>query len=59
MRLSLYIDGLYLSIDKMKLRFHKILPDGKSVIFPKEEDEEREVISLNVIVFRDTRKREE
>ena len=59
MRLILYIDGLYVSVDKMKLRFHKILPDGKSVIFPKEEDEEKEVISLNVIVFKDTRRKEE
>lgn len=43
----------------MKLRFHKILPNGKSVIFPKdEEDEEKEVISLNVIVFKDTRKKD-
>ncbi len=42
----------------MKLRFHKILPDGKSVIFPKEEDEEKEVISLNVIIFKDTRKKD-
>ncbi|MFQ6106632.1 MAG: hypothetical protein ACE5QF_03470 [Thermoplasmata archaeon] len=40
----------------MKLRFHKILPDGKSVIFPK--DEEKEVINLNVIVIRDTGKKE-
>lgn len=43
----------------MKLRFHKILPNGKSVIFPKdEEDEEKEVISLNVIVFKDVRKKD-
>lgn len=41
----------------MKFRFHKILPDGRSVIFDKKEEDER-VIDLNVIIFRDNRKKE-
>lgn len=43
----------------MKLRFHKIAPEGKSVIYPKEDDEEGHVIPLNIIVLPSQRKKRE
>jgi len=44
----------------MKLRFHKIAPEGKSVIYPKEEDGEGGyVIPLNIIILPSQRKKSE
>jgi hypothetical protein len=44
----------------MKLRFHKIAPEGKSVIYPKEDDEDGgHVIPLNIIVLPSQRKKSE
>ncbi len=40
----------------MRIRFRKILPDGRSVRFEKEEDEQ-DVLTLNIIVWKDTRVR--
>ncbi len=42
----------------MKLRFHKIIPEGKSIIYPKEEEEEGKIIDLNVIVLPSQQKKE-
>ncbi len=39
----------------MKIRFHKILPDGRSVRYEKDE-EEPDVLDLNIIVVRDEEK---
>lgn len=38
----------------MRIRFRKILPDGRSVRFEPEEDGE-ETLDLNVIVYREPR----
>lgn len=44
----------------MRLRFHKIAPEGKSVIYPKEEDEDGGyVIPLNIIVLPSQRKKDD
>jgi hypothetical protein len=44
----------------MKLRFHKIAPEGKSVIYPKDDDDEGgHVIPLNIIVLPSQRKKNE
>lgn len=37
----------------MRIRFRKILPDGRSVRFPKEKD----TLTLNVIVWKDRARR--
>ncbi|MFQ5838181.1 MAG: hypothetical protein ACE5HJ_05295 [Thermoplasmata archaeon] len=36
----------------MRIRFRKILPDGRSVRFEKEEDE-KDTLTLNIIVWKD------
>lgn len=37
----------------MKIRFHKILPDGRSVRYEKDPENEKDVLDLNIIVFKD------
>ncbi len=41
----------------MKIRFRKILPDGRSVRFEREDDGE-ETLDLNVIVYREPRSKD-
>lgn len=41
------------SAPSMRIRFRKILPDGRSVRFEKEQD----TLTLNVIVWRDRARR--
>jgi hypothetical protein len=36
----------------MRIRFRKILPDGRSVRFEKEEDE-KDILTLNIIVWKE------
>ncbi|MCK5290695.1 MAG: hypothetical protein KAR39_01600 [Thermoplasmata archaeon] len=43
----------------MKLRFHKIAPEGKSVIYPKDDDDSGQIIPLNIIVLPSQRKNKE
>ncbi len=40
----------------MRIRFRKILPDGRSVRFEKEKDE-KNTLTLNIIVWKDGRLR--
>jgi len=37
----------------MRIRFHKILPDGRSVRYEKDKDENGEVMDLNIIVYKE------
>ncbi len=39
----------------MKIRFHKILADGRCVRYETKPEDKEEVIDLNIIVTRDTR----
>jgi hypothetical protein len=36
----------------MRIRFRKILPEGRSVRFEKEEDE-KDILTLNIIVWKE------
>ena len=39
----------------MRIRFHKILSEGRCVRYETKQEDKEEVIDLNIIVTRDTR----
>jgi len=41
----------------MKLRFHKILPEGRSVRYETKPEEKEDVLDLNIIIMKDNRKK--
>ncbi len=41
----------------MKLRFHKILPEGRSVRYETKPEDKGEIIDLNIIVIREHQKK--